>query len=137
MLTTAGYNTACVAGVTRAASAASTAGVFYPDNSEQCATARIHVYKRAIIDGWTFTSDANYPLTFEWPAPFADDVLISDWARESVYFMTANQVIKGIGNNLFAPQNTTYEEEKDGYATATREQAIAIAVRMVNTFSKH
>ena len=45
--------------------------------------------------------------------------------------MVANEIIKGVGDNMFAPQNTTSEEEANGYANATREQALIIAVRMV------
>ena len=56
---------------------------------------------------------------------------ISGWARDSVYFMAANKIINGVGNNKFAPKNTTTAEEAVGYANATREQALAIAVRMV------
>ncbi|MCL2164639.1 MAG: InlB B-repeat-containing protein, partial [Oscillospiraceae bacterium] len=103
-------------------------------NREQCATALTRVFKRAMIDDWTYETDSNYPLNFTWPAPFDDDAVISIWAKESVYFMAANGIIHGIGNNRFAPRATTSTEEATGYALATREEAIAIAVRMVDTF---
>ena len=45
--------------------------------------------------------------------------------------MVANQIISGTGNNKFAPKNVTTAQEAQGYANATREQALAIAVRMV------
>ena len=45
--------------------------------------------------------------------------------------MAANNIINGVGNNKFAPKNTTTEEEANGYANATREQALIIAMRMV------
>ena len=45
--------------------------------------------------------------------------------------MAANGIIAGVGGNKFAPNNTTSAEEANGYANATREQALAIAVRMV------
>lgn len=61
---------------------------------------------------------------------FADDADISDWARESVYFMYAKGIITGIGDNKFAPQNKTPEQEAALYANATREQSLALAVRM-------
>ncbi len=61
---------------------------------------------------------------------FADDADISDWARESVYFMYANGIITGIGDNKFAPQNMTPEQEAALYANSTREQSLALAVRM-------
>lgn len=41
------------------------------------------------------------------------------------------QITDGVGDNKFAPSNTTTEEEATGYANATREQALLIAVRMV------
>ena len=89
------------------------------------------VYKKAKMEGWSISADANFALSYEKPAVFADDANISDWAKDSVYFMAANGIINGIGDNRFAPQNTTAEEEAAGYANATREQAIIIAVRMV------
>jgi hypothetical protein len=45
--------------------------------------------------------------------------------------MVANGIIAGVGNNTFAPRSTTSAEEAKGYASATREQALVIAVRMV------
>ncbi|MDR1532453.1 MAG: S-layer homology domain-containing protein [Clostridiales bacterium] len=56
---------------------------------------------------------------------------MSDWAKPSVYFMAANGIISGVGDNNFAPKATTSDEEARGYAQATREQALVIAVRMV------
>jgi len=102
-----------------------------PLNREQCATALTRVYKRHSIPGWSFANDSEGLLQFAWQARFADDGEISSWARESVYFMAANGIIRGIGDNRFAPRNITAEQEARGYATATREQAIAIALRMV------
>ncbi|MCL2151387.1 MAG: Ig-like domain-containing protein [Oscillospiraceae bacterium] len=103
-------------------------------NREQCATALTRVFKRTMIPEWTFETDQRYPLSFTWPAPFADDAVISNWAKESVYFMAANSIILGVGNNRFAPRSTTTAEIAVGYAIATREQALAIAVRMVDKF---
>jgi hypothetical protein len=51
--------------------------------------------------------------------------------KDSVYFMAANGVINGTGNNMFSPRATTSDEEARGYAQATREQALVIALRMV------
>lgn len=45
--------------------------------------------------------------------------------------MNANKIINGVGDNKFAPKNTTAAEEAIGYANATREQALLIATRMV------
>ena len=65
---------------------------------------------------------------------FADDSDISDWAKDSVYFMVENGIINGIGDNRFAPKNTTDEQEAEFYANSTREQSVAISVRMYEKF---
>ena len=59
-------------------------------------------------------------MPYESTTLFADDTDISDWAKESIYFMVANGIINGVGNNKFAPKNVT-----------SREQALLIAVRVV------
>lgn len=104
-------------------------------NREQAATMLTRVYKKVAISGWEMSKDADFAETFNamftMPAPFADDKDISDWAKPSVYFMSANGIINGVGNNTFAPKATTAAQEAMGYAQATREQAIAIATRMV------
>lgn len=110
------------------------ATTFSPDNllnREQAATMLTRVFKRATIPGWTLTTDGDFALNYTPPAAFADDQKISGWAKDSVYFMAANQIINGVGNNNFAPSNATSAEEANHYANATREQALAIAVRMV------
>ena len=115
-----------------------TAGVatdkFDPDailNREQAATMLARVFKKVSIPGWTLENDAEFPLQYENPKPFADNEKISDWAIDSVYFMTANEITQAVGNNMFAPRNITNDEEIRGYANATREQALLIAIRMV------
>ena len=111
------------------------AGKFDPNallNREQAATALTRVLKRAYIPDWTFATDGNFKLNFTRPATFADDTQISDWAKESVYFMAANEIIKGVGENKFAPKAVTSAEQAAGYASATREQAIIIGMRLVD-----
>lgn len=111
---------------------------FQPDDllsREQAAAMLTRVFKRATIPGWTLEKDGEYPLDFTYPAAFADDQLISGYARESVYFMVANSIINGVGGNCFAPKNTTSAQEAQHYANATREQALAIAVRMVENLN--
>jgi len=100
-------------------------------NREQAATMLTRVLKAVYIPGWTLPTDNDFTLSFTMPAPFADDAKISDWAKPSVYFMAANGIIAGTGNNMFSPRATTAAEEAALYASATREQALAIAVRMV------
>ncbi len=105
-------------------------------NREQAATMLTRVFKRVTLPDWTLGTDSQFTLPFDMPTPFADDKDISDWAKDSVYFMAANGIINGIGNNKFAPKNVTTEEQAQGYANATREQALIIAVRMVENLKK-
>ena len=105
-------------------------------NREQAAAMLTRVFKKVSIPNWTLATDSQFALSFEKPALFADDADISDWAKDSVYFMAANGIINGVGNNKFAPKNITTEEQANGYANATREQALIIAVRMVENLKK-
>lgn len=100
-------------------------------NREQAATMLTRTFKRVTMPGWSIAEDGSFPFSYEQPVKFSDDALISDWARESVYFMNANGIIMGMENNCFAPKNVTPEDEAKAYANATREQALLIAVRMV------
>ncbi|MDO4562417.1 MAG: S-layer homology domain-containing protein [Clostridia bacterium] len=105
-------------------------------NREQAATMLTRVFKKVSLAGWTLATDGQFSLEYTKGAPFADDANISDWAKDSVYFMAANGIISGVGNNKFAPKNTTSEEEAVSYANATREQALIIAVRMVENLKQ-
>ncbi len=98
---------------------------------QEAATMLTRTFKRATMPGWSMEQDASYPLSYTKSAIFADDAQIEDWAKDSVYFMAANGIISGVGDNKFAPANTTSAQEASQYANATREQALAIAVRMV------
>lgn len=99
-------------------------------NREQAATMLTRVYKKATMKGWTLANDGEFTLDYTKPPVFADDDQISSWAKESVYFMVANDIIKGVGGNKFAPKNTTSAEEA-AYYNATREQALIMATRIV------
>ena len=112
--------------------------LFGPDrllNREQAATMLSRVYKKIAFDGWTLETDGDYAEAFRalfaMPELFADDGDISSWARDSVYFMAANGVLKGMEGGTFQPRAVTEEQQARGYAQATREQAILIAVRLV------
>lgn len=59
---------------------------------------------------------------------FIDQKDISPWALEHVLYMSKLGVIKGT-NGKFIPKATTSAQEATGYATTTREQAIAMSVR--------
>jgi len=101
-------------------------------NREQAATMLTRVLKGAYIEGWSLATDGDYTLKFTQPAKFADDSKISDWAKPSVYFMAANGVITGTGNNMFSPRAVTSAEVAANYASATRQEALIIAARMVD-----
>ena len=103
----------------------------YTLNREQAATMLTRVYKAIAYPGWTLAKDNQFVLEYDKPALFADDANISAFAKDSVYFMVANGVIMGVGNNRFLPRNITEAEIAEGTASATRQQAIIIAVRMV------
>ena len=123
------------AGITSGTSATT----FSPDtllNREQAATMLTRVFKKVSLAGWTPATDGQFTLSYKKPAPFADDAKISEWAKDSVYFMAANGIVSGVGNNQFAPKNITTEEQANGYANATREQALVIAVRMVQNLGE-
>jgi len=54
------------------------------------------------------------------PKVFNDDIDISSWAKESVYKARENDIISGVGNNMFDPQGK-----------ATKEAALIIAKKIV------
>ena len=56
---------------------------------------------------------------------FVDDYEMHDWGKEAVYFMSGNDIIKGVGDNRF---NTL--------GNATFEQSLAIVLRSVKIFAK-
>jgi len=87
---------------------------------EQAAVMLTRAYKKAKLAGWTIETDSAFTLQYSQVAPFADNANISAYASDSVYFMVANEILSGMGDNMFAPKNDT-----------TREQAIIITLRMV------
>ncbi len=54
---------------------------------------------------------------------FVDDESLHDWGREAVYFMAKDEIIKGVGNNVF-----------NALGSAKIEEAILIALRSVEVF---
>ncbi|MCL1874301.1 MAG: S-layer homology domain-containing protein [Clostridiales bacterium] len=87
---------------------------------QEAATMLARVFKKVSNEEWTLENDSEFPFEDPELDPFTDDAAIADWAKDSVYFMAANEIIKGMGDGTFAPKSNT-----------TREQAIAIALRMV------
>lgn len=113
---------------------------------EQAATMLTRAFKAYAFTGWTLGTDANYSKQFKalytMPQLFDDDSTINDYAKDSVYFMVANEIINGVGfydadgtitpmYNAFLPRNKIYREQAEALGLATREQAIKIAVCMV------
>lgn len=97
-------------------------GRFGPDTlltRQQAAVMLTRCYKAVVLEGWTLDTDSAYTLPYIRPATFADNGKIAPWASDSVYFMVANAIINGVGGNMFSPDSI-----------ATREQSIAIAVRV-------
>ncbi len=112
--------------------------LFEPDkpvDREQAATMLTRAYKKTVLPCWSLAGDSSFEqqfkAMFDMPEPFADDASISDWARESVYFLAAKGIVSGIGGNVFAPNNETDEQAASGYATATYEQAFVLSVRVI------
>ncbi|MGN0182927.1 MAG: S-layer homology domain-containing protein, partial [Candidatus Ornithomonoglobus sp.] len=94
---------------------------------EQVATMLTRAYKKSEFPGWTLATDGDYPLNYMGVTKYADDDEISDYAKESVYFMTRWDILNGVDDSHFAPKNNTTLGESYGYAT--REQAVVIALR--------
>ncbi|MDF2890385.1 MAG: hypothetical protein K0R80_752 [Clostridia bacterium] len=64
---------------------------------------------------------------------FSDQKDISSWALEHVKFMSKAGIVKGT-NGKFMPKAATSAQAAAGYATTTREQAIAMSVRSYEQF---
>lgn len=64
---------------------------------------------------------------------FSDQGDISSWAVEHVKFMGKMGIIKG-ADGKFMPRATTTTQQAAGYATTTREQAIAMGVRIFEQY---
>ena len=106
---------------------------FAPDvqiNREQLATMLCRAVKKYRFNGWTIENDADYYMDTSGAVKFADDYNISDFAKPSVYYMSKMGVIEGVDATHFAPKNITPQQEAQGYATATREQAVALSLRI-------
>lgn len=102
---------------------------------EQAATMLTRVYKAVYWEGWTLEKDKEYDkksLDTAGVPLFNDDAQISDYAKESVYFMVKNGIINGLGNNYFGPIPQAGKDED--YGKATREQAFKISAAMVEAF---
>lgn len=93
-------------------------------NREQVATMLSRAI-RVMAPGGDFSTDGA-PI-------FTDQKDISSWALEHVKFMSKAGIIKG-ADGKFMPKATTTAQTATGYATTTREQAIAMSVRSYEQF---
>lgn len=108
---------------------------FAPDSKitrEQLATMLCRAIKKYKFEDWTYATDDQYYLDTTGVKKYADDGDISDYAKPSVYFMTKMGIIKGVDATHFAPKAVTPEQIARGYATATREQALVMSLRVYN-----
>ena len=111
------YNASVTTGIT--------ANSFDAKNSitrEQLATMLTRVIKSIYDENYTIERDGEYVLDIGDIKKFADDEKISDYAKDSVYYMNKHGVTKGVDEANFAP-----------LATATKEQAILLSVRIYNS----
>ena len=88
---------------------------------EQASTMLTRAYKKIVLPGWTLAADSSFQLQYAQPSPFTDQGKISAYAKDSVAFMASKGILKGMGDGSFAPASSV-----------TREQALAIAVRMAD-----
>ena len=116
--------------------------VFKPDdllNREQAATMLTRVYKKVMLSGWTLETDksfdAEFKAGFTMPASFEDDADISGWAKDSVYFMKAADIINGFPDGSFRPRAIEAKGQAASYAQATREQVLKMAVVLVTNLT--
>lgn len=102
--------------------------IFSPDlniTREQLATMLCRVVKLNKFEDWISGNDSDFPLDISNTKKFSDDYQISDYANEAVYYMSKHGIIKGVDSTHFAPLDT-----------ATKEQAILLALRIYNAFDE-
>lgn len=99
--------------------------LFSPELSitrEQLATMLCRTVKLAKFGEKYFDETADLSLDITGAPEFADGSFIAEYAAESVSYMSKHGIIKGVDSSNFAPKNT-----------ATREQAILLALRIINS----
>lgn len=105
---------------------------FAPNNSltrEQGAVMLARLYKAVNVLGWSIEKDEQYPLEYDELLvevnDFTDKDELSDWAKNSVYYLFSKEVIKGMEDGSFAPN-----------AGITREQAVILTLRLMDITGK-
>lgn len=100
---------------------------FGPDinvEREDIATMFCRAFKKANFENWTFETDEKFAVNYFDVPVFEDDDRISLYAKPSVYFMSKYGIVKGIGENRFAPNWA-----EDGTGFATREEVVIMTLR--------
>lgn len=92
-------------------------------NREQVATMLSRTIRKMVPTGDFATTGAP---------KFSDEDKISSWALEHVLYMAKQGIIKGT-DGRFEPKAVTTKETASGYATTTREQAVAMSLRTYNS----
>ena len=103
---------------------------FTPNRSltrEEGATATARAYVRSTNPLWTIAMGMP---SFSMPSLFADHNQFSSWAIEPVYFLVSIGGIHGTGANRFTPSGGAMDAEGRQLGVFTREQALAMAVRL-------
>ena len=95
-------------------------------NREQVASMLSRAIRKMVPDGDFSTAGAP---------TFTDERKISSWALEHVKYMSKLGIIKG-ADGKFMPKATTTAETASGYATTTREQAVAMSLRTFKSLGK-
>ena len=106
---------------------------FAPDQHiwrEQMAAMLTRAVQKYRYPEWTPQTSDQYYLDTSGAKRFTDDSKIAAYAKPSVYFLAKYGIIAGVDSTHFAPKATTSKEKANGYATATREQAIALSLRI-------
>ena len=94
---------------------------FLPNNNitrEQLATMICRAFEAADAEAYSELEQEGFYAQLK---KFNDDAAISLYAYKSIYLLSMRGVVNGVGNNSVAPQGT-----------ATREQAIIMALRVIN-----
>ena len=109
-------------------------------NREQLATMLARTVKKIKFADYTIDTDHEYYFGTWSVKKFDDDDLISDYAKDSVYFFFVCGVIKGTSTRpyLFSPNDSNTRGDAYGAvsnainAFATREQAVIMSLRIFN-----
>ena len=100
---------------------------------EQLAAMLCRTVKKYSIPGWAMENDDSFNLDISGTEQYKDHDKISAYAIPSVYYLTKHGIISGIRPNVFSPKA---DSSGKNTGTASREQAIAMAMRIMNNKEK-